>query len=342
MKESTLNRYILLPAILVILFTVLFIGLLVFALWPTETPVISNPIDANTYAESSDIAAGRYLAMAAGCFVCHTAPGGKPFAGGLPIDTRIGTIYSLNITPDKRTGIGNFSLDDFNRAVRYGINREGITLYPVMPFPSFARMTDQDLRALYAYFMHEVEPVSIENRQSDAHWPMSLRWPLAVWRKIYAPSTAVIAINPKRYPNQQIARGAYWVQGPGHCGRCHTPRAAVTLHELSMDESQTSYLSGSANNAGNNAGRVAVNLRGNKGTGLGAWSSQQIVDHLKGTLASMGKPERDTFKHSARFLSDQDLQAIAAYLKTLPASPNINFNIAPNNGVANGMTQGQQ
>ncbi|RCI74469.1 cytochrome c, partial [Pseudomonas aeruginosa] len=130
---------------------------------------------------------GEYLARAGDCVACHTARDGKPFAGGLPMETPIGAVYSTNITPDRKTGIGDYSFEDFDRAVRHGVARSGDTLYPAMPYPSYARVSEADMRALYAYFMHGVEPVEQPNKASDIPWPLSMRWPLAFWRWTFAP-----------------------------------------------------------------------------------------------------------------------------------------------------------
>ena len=300
-----------------IVLAVLVIGALWFyATSPTETRKLAvAPID-----DKSLIEAGRYVAVAGDCVACHSAPGGQPFAGGLGLASPIGTIYSSNITPDAGTGIGKYSLDDFDRAVRYGIKPDGTTLYPAMPYPSYARMSDQDVRALYAYFMHGVEPAVSGNRNTDIAWPLSMRWPLGVWRKTFAPVSAVKPVDPAKYKDAAVARGAYHVQGLGHCGSCHTPRA-LTMEEAALDESQPAYLSG----GGVIDGWFAVNLRGNDAAGVGRWSAQDIGDALKSGrnphAAVVGSPMSDVVVHSMQGLNDPDLQAIAAYLKSLPASP---------------------
>ena len=164
---------------------------------------------------------GEYLARAADCAACHTAPKGKPFAGGLPIASPIGTIYSTNITPDKDTGIGSYSLEDFDRALRHGIAKNGSTLYPAMPYTSYAKVRPADVKALYAYFMSGVQPVAQANKATDIPWPMSMRWPLSIWRKMFAP--AVVADSAST-DNDPISRGRYLVEGLAHCSACHTPR----------------------------------------------------------------------------------------------------------------------
>ncbi|MET1025343.1 MAG: c-type cytochrome, partial [Pseudoxanthomonas sp.] len=192
---------------LVALAVVVLAAALVYAFIPTRTPSIAGGEPAA--GDTALIAQGKYLAAAGDCTACHTAPGGKPFAGGLPIASPIGTIYSTNITPDAQTGIGKYTLEDFDRAVRHGIAPDGSTLYPAMPYPSYVRMTDADTRALYAYFKHGVPAVKADNRGSDITWPLSMRWPLAIWRKTFAPDPQRPGFDASAYGNPQIARGAY-------------------------------------------------------------------------------------------------------------------------------------
>jgi mono/diheme cytochrome c family protein len=298
-------------------------GAFAYATAPSQTRAI--PHDAAADAGLNDkalIDAGRYVATASDCIACHTANGGKPFAGGRAIASPIGNMYSTNITPDQQTGIGGYSLDDFDRAVRHGIAKDGSSLYPAMPYPSYAKMNDGDVRALYAYFMHGVEPVKAVNHANDISWPLSIRWPMAIWRKTFAPADmAPFDVHNKlsRYQSQQLARGAYLVQGAGHCGSCHTPRS-VTMQEQGLDESSKAYLAGGPLIDG----WLAANLRSDKVDGLGAWSEQDIVDTLKTgrnkTTAVVGGPMNDVVAHSMQHMTDQDLHAIAAYLKSLPAS----------------------
>jgi alcohol dehydrogenase (quinone), cytochrome c subunit len=290
------------------------VAVLTIALWPTAT----RPIAAATGSGDSPalVERGRYLAQAGDCVACHTAPGGKPFAGGLPLASPIGAMYSTNITPDRTTGIGNYTLDDFDRAVRHGIRADGDSLYPAMPYPSYARMSDDDLRALYAFFMHGVVPAPAQPHPSGIPWPLSMRWPMALWRKAFAPRPDEVTHDLRRYGDASIARGAYLVQGLGHCGSCHTPRA-TTMQEKALDESGAAYLAGGPIIDG----WVAVNLRGNLADGLGAWSAADIVATLRSARnashAVVGGAMNDAIVHSTQYLSDADLNAIAAYLKTL-------------------------
>jgi mono/diheme cytochrome c family protein len=259
---------------------------------------------------------GEYLARAGDCVACHTAKGGKPFAGGLPMETPIGTIYSTNITPDK-SGIGDYSFADFDQAVRHGVGKSGSTLYPAMPYPSYARVSDDDMKALYAYFMKGVEPVAQENRAVDIPWPLSMRWPLAIWRGMFAPK--VVPFQAPANTDEVVSRGAYLVEGLGHCGACHTPRA-ITMQEKALNPADgNAFLAGSAPLEG----WIAKSLRGDHKDGLGSWSEEDLVQFLK-----TGRSDRsavfggmsDVVEHSMQYMSDADLTAIARYLKTLPAN----------------------
>lgn len=266
--------------------------------------------------DAEAIKQGEYLARAGDCMACHTQRGGKPYAGGLPLETPIGAVYATNITPDKEYGIGQYSLDEFSKAVRQGVRRDGSSLYPAMPFPSYAKVTDEDIAKLYAYFMHGVEPVHEQNRESGIPWPMNMRWPLAIWRWTFAPALTNHEGTTTAAQDQVIQRGEYLVTGLGHCGSCHTPRG-VGMQEkaLSADESD-GFLAGGAPLEG----WVAKNLRGDTADGLGNWSEEQLARFFK-----TGRTEKtaafgsmtDVVQHSLQYLTDADRIAIARYLKTL-------------------------
>jgi mono/diheme cytochrome c family protein len=299
--------------IVVVIAIVVGAGIVALALIPTKTREIAAP----AALDDKLVEAGRYMAVAADCTACHTAPGGQPFAGGLPIASPIGAIYPSNITPDRETGIGTVTLDGFDRLVRHGITRHGVTLYPAMPYPSYAILSDADVVALYAYFMKGVAPVHAQNRKPDIPWPLSIRWPLGAWRKLFAPSPSEGPFDAARYTDPVIARGAYLVQGPGHCGTCHTPRA-ITLQEKGLDERSPAFLAGGQVIDG----WVAVNLRGGVADGLGAMSADDIVASLRtgrsAGRAVIGQPMKDVVIHSTQGMTADDVKAIAAYLKTLP------------------------
>ncbi|MDR0807225.1 MAG: cytochrome c [Enterobacteriaceae bacterium] len=258
---------------------------------------------------------GEYLARAGDCVACHTASGGQLFAGGLPIASPIGTIFSTNITPDKQTGIGDFTFTDFDNAVRHGIGKNS-TLYPAMPYPSYARVTDADMQALYAYFMHGVQPVNQANKPTDIPWPLSMRWPLAFWRWAFAPQ--VKAFEAAKGQDAVVARGAYLVEGLGHCGSCHSPRGFGLQEKALTSEDGQLYLSGGAPMDG----WLPKNLRGDQHDGLGSWTEQQLVQFLStGRTAhtAVFGGMRDVVVDSMQYMTDEDLTAIARYLKALPA-----------------------
>lgn len=256
---------------------------------------------------------GEYLARAGDCAACHTAPGGIPFAGGLKMTTPIGAIYSSNITPDKQTGIGEYSLQEFGDALRKGVARDGSRLYPAMPYPSFAKISDADVRDLYLYFTHRVKAVTQQNKDSDIPWPLNMRWPLALWNLAFR-EDGVYQADAKQ--SAEWNRGAYLVQGLGHCGTCHTPRG-IGFQEKALTQSDSAYLSG-----GTLEGWHAANLRADPVSGLGNWRAEDITRFLKTghtpRFAAFGSMV-DVVQDSTQHLSDADLQAIAGYLQSLPS-----------------------
>jgi mono/diheme cytochrome c family protein len=257
---------------------------------------------------------GEYLARAGDCVACHSVPGGKAFAGGLKMGTPLGAIYATNITPDPETGIGTYSLEDFDRAVRQGIAKDGHRLYPAMPYPSYAKLTDADVGALYDFFTKAVPPVHQANLQNEIPPMLSFRWPIAIWSLVFTTSGSYVA---KSDHDADWNRGAYLVQGLGHCGACHTPRG-FAWQEKALDDSNTNYLSGAMLDAW-----YAPDLRGDARTGLGSWSKDNLVDFLK---HGHGRGETafgsmiDVVNNSTPYLSDSDINAIAVYLKSLSAT----------------------
>jgi alcohol dehydrogenase (quinone), cytochrome c subunit len=257
---------------------------------------------------------GEYLARAGDCVACHSAPGGKAFAGGLKMGSPLGAIYSTNITPDAETGIGGYSLEDFDRAVRKGIAKDGHHLYPAMPYPSYAKLTDADVEALYDFFMKQVPPVHQANLPNEIPPMLSFRWPLAIWNLIFTKGGSYVANSEH---DADWNRGAYLVQGLGHCGACHTPRG-LAWQEKALDDGSASYLSGALLDAW-----YAPSLRGEVRTGLGGWSKDDVIDFLKNghnrAEAAFGSMI-DVVNNSTPYLSDGDIDAIAVYLKSLPAT----------------------
>ncbi|EUK19436.1 c-type cytochrome [Commensalibacter papalotli (ex Servin-Garciduenas et al. 2014)] len=245
---------------------------------------------------------GEYIFRASDCAACHTAPNGKELAGGVRFPTPLGYIYSTNITPDKKYGIGDWSYNDFVRAVRKGVSKDGRHLYPAMPFPSYVKLSDEDMRALYDYLMQDVKPQEVANRPSDISWPLSIRWPIGAWNRMY---TETKRFQPRQDKSEQWNRGAYLVQGPGHCGTCHTPRG-FGMQEKSFDEQKGSYLSGAQL-----AGWYAPSIRN---TGF---SKEETIDLLKKGRSknkAIAGPMDEVVSESTQYLSDKDLDAIATYL----------------------------
>ena len=256
----------------------------------------------------------EYVARAADCVACHSVPGGKAFAGGLKMGTPLGAIYSTNVTPDPETGIGKYSLADFDRAVRQGVAKDGRHLYPAMPYPSYAKLTDADVVALYRFFMKQVRPVHQANSKGEIPVLLGVRWPLAIWNYFFAPDGSYVA-NPGH--DAAWNRGAYVVQGPGHCGACHTPRG-IGMQEKALDERSPSYLAGAELDAW-----FAPSLRGDMQTGLGTWSERDVSEFLKQGHNRVGTAfgsMTEVINNSTSYLSDSDIDAIAGYLKSLPAA----------------------
>ena len=255
----------------------------------------------------------EYLARVADCVACHSIPGGKGFAGGLKMGTPLGAIFSTNITPDAETGIGQYSLADFDLAVRYGIAKDGHRLYPAMPYPSYVKLSDADVAALYRFFMHQVPPVHQANLKSEIPALLSFRWPVAFWNFFFAPSASYVA---KSNHDGVWNRGAYLVQGPGHCGACHTPRG-IGMQETALDDSEPNFLAGAELD-----GWYAPSLRGDKRTGLGSWSVKDIGEFLEqghNRVGSAFGSMTDVINNSTSYFSDSDIEAVATYLASLPA-----------------------
>ncbi|MGA2549135.1 MAG: cytochrome c [Burkholderiaceae bacterium] len=268
-------------------------------------------VNAAAPADDATVARGAYLAQAGDCTSCHTAPGGKAFAGGLPMNTPMGKVYTTNITPDSTTGIGQYSQADFARALREGLARDGHNLYPAMPYPSFAKLRDDDVAALYAYFMKQVAPVNQANRPTTIPFPLNMRWPLKLWNLVFLKSETY-----KDKPNQSAAwnRGAYLVQGLGHCGACHTPRG-LAYNEKGLDETSRNFLRGALLD-----GWYASDLGGEPAAGLGRWSDGDLAAFLKsganGHASAFGSMT-DVINNSTQYLSDADVAAMTTYLKSI-------------------------
>ncbi|QHI96709.1 c-type cytochrome [Xylophilus rhododendri] len=254
---------------------------------------------------------GRQLATAADCAACHTAPkGGTPFAGGYPILSPLGTIYASNITPSKSAGIGDYSLEDFTRALREGVRKDGAHLYPAMPYPSYTQLSDEDTAALYAYFMHGVPAVDKAAPQTDLPFPFNIRMSMAVWNALFLKDQR---FTPDASKSAEWNRGAYLAGALAHCSTCHSPRNA-----LMAEQNGSEFLSG-----GSLGTWYAPNITSDAKAGIGAWSEAELVQYLKtggvhGKAQAAG-PMAEAIENSLQHLPDADLKAIAVFLKQTPA-----------------------
>jgi mono/diheme cytochrome c family protein len=262
---------------------------------------------APSFAQQTPVQRGEYLARAGDCVSCHTAAGGAPFAGGLRLDTPFGYMLAPNITPDPETGIGRWTRDDFYRALHHGINKRGQDMYPTMPYDFYTRATREDIDALYAY-MQTVKPVRNAVTVNHLYFPFDQRWSMAAWRELY-----FTAGEYKPNPSKSAAwnRGAYLVEGFGHCSDCHSPRNLLGGIEKSKDF-----------NGAVIDGWFALDLTSDIATGLGAWTADEIATYLKtgsykGKTTTLG-PMAEVVSNSLSHLTDADLQAMAEYLKSIP------------------------
>jgi mono/diheme cytochrome c family protein len=254
-----------------------------------------------------EIARGRYLAIAGDCAGCHNAPGGAPYAGGLPIETPFGALVSSNITPDRETGIGAWSGDEFVNAMQDGIRRGGDHLYPAMPYTYYNKATREDVLAMRAY-LETVDPVRNEVKVNQLPFPFDVRASMVGWNELYFKRGT---FGPVAGKSDEWNRGAYLVEGMGHCGLCHTPKNA-----MGGDETTHSLQGGALQ------GWYAPNLTGDLRSGLGSWSVEEVVAYLKtgrNDVSAATGPMSDVIIHSTSQMTDADLRAIAVYLKDQPA-----------------------
>jgi mono/diheme cytochrome c family protein len=246
---------------------------------------------------------GRYLAVLSDCAACHTAPGGQPFAGGLALQTPFGKLVAPNITPDRETGIGNMTDDEFLAALHDGRGHNGRRLYPAMPYPAYTKMTDENVLSMRAYFA-TVAPVSNSVISNQLPFPLNIRLAMVFWN--------ALNFTPGRYqPNPQKSaewnRGAYIVEGSAHCGTCHTPKTI-----LGGDKNDQALAGATLQ------GWFAPNITPDAHKGIGSWSKDDLVQYLKTgtndwTLAS--GPMAEAVTHSTSRMTSEDIAAIATYLK---------------------------
>ncbi|WP_175777383.1 cytochrome c [Burkholderia anthina] len=260
-----------------------------------------------TSADAALIEKGHQLAIAADCMACHTAlDGGKPFAGGYGIASPMGQIYSSNITPSKTAGIGNYTEAQFARALREGVRADGARLYPAMPYTSYSGLTDDDVLALYAYFMHAVKPVDDPAPVTNLPFPFGMRTAMAGWNMLFLTNKRFEA-DPAH--DAQWNRGAYLTNVLAHCSACHTPRNALMAEDFGRN------LGGAQLGAW-----YAPNITSDPVSGIGAWTDDELVSYLK-TGRAPGKnqaagPMAEAVQNSLQYLSDADLQSIVTYLRS--------------------------
>lgn len=283
----------------------------------TSTPQIIDDLPADYAADMTAqqrtlVERGRYIARLGDCVACHTGNKAQPMAGGLALETPFGKLYSTNITPDKATGLGGYSFEQFDKAMRKGVAADGRNLYPAMPYPSYAKMTADDMQSLYAYLMDGVKPIAASNRASEMSFPFNQRWGLSLWNWMFLEAEA---FTPQAQQTAQWNRGAYLVQGLGHCGACHTPRGVAFQEKAMMGEGKNGqyFLAGETVE-----GWRALSLRD-------LWTPQETAELLKTGRNSHGTVSGnmvDVVQHSTQYMTDGDLLAIGTYLKSLPAGKN--------------------
>ncbi|WAT02572.1 c-type cytochrome [Rouxiella chamberiensis] len=258
--------------------------------------------------EKKALERGRYVAIAGDCVACHTAPGSKEaFSGGYAISTPFGGIFASNITPDPKTGIGNWTEREFYRAVRHGKGIDGENLYPAMPYNAYVKVSDRDMHDLWLY-MRSVKPVHNSVPPTQLPFPYNIRLAMMGWNLLFFENSG---FTPDLTKSAQWNRGAYLVEGLEHCGACHTPKNLI-------GGDTGDYLQGS------NLGEWwAPEITGNTYTGIGGWSEPQIVEYLKlgsNHVAVASGAMAEAVTNSTQHLTDKDLHAIAAYLKAQPGS----------------------
>jgi mono/diheme cytochrome c family protein len=282
---------------------------------PPQNEVQAQPISEPPAVQSQPMSQGEYLARLGNCVACHTIPDGEPFAGGLKMAVpKIGIIYTTNITPDPETGIGNYTFEDFDAAMRKGVAKAGYNLYPAMPFPSYAKMSEADMRAMYDYFMKEVKPVKQANLPNETSGWLSGRWLLSIWKVFFLDDDPYEADSKQ---SEAWNRGAYLTEGLGHCGACHTPRGML-FQEKGLDSDDSDFLAGASLDHWS-----APSLNGDINSGLGRWTEEEVVEFMKTGKNKFGTAFGtmvEVINNSTQHMTDADLQAMATYLKSLPAN----------------------
>lgn len=262
---------------------------------------------------------GEYLARIGNCISCHTTHDGAPFAGGVSFKTPymfLGTLYSTNITPDEETGIGAWTEEDFVRSMHEGVGPGGTALFPAFPYTAFTKITEEDAKAIYAY-LRTVEPVKSEPPSNSLVF--SLRFGMKIWNALFFKEGRFTA-DPGQ--SDEWNRGAYLVEGLGHCGACHTPRNIFLAEKA--DENLHGAVVPDLVEEGKYRPWFAINLTQTEKGGLGAWSVSDIQRYLKTGHNRWGGvfgPMNEVIANSLQYLTDDDAKAMATYIKSLPAAP---------------------
>jgi mono/diheme cytochrome c family protein len=264
-------------------------------------------------AQTTALARGQYLARMGNCVSCHSRSGGDAFAGGVAFETPYGRLYSTNITQDPQAGIGSWTLAQFSQALREGVRPDGTHLYPAFPYPEFTKVSDADVAALYA-FLKTIPPSKSVAPANELRFPYNQRWALGLWKDLYFTAGRY---TPDAAKSAEWNRGAYLVQGLGHCGECHTPRGALGALNTKSALQGAVYRDTLLDRV---VDWSSVNLTA-AATGLKSWSAQDMADYLRLGLsprAGVFGPMNEVIMNSTRYLSDRDARAIAVYLKSLP------------------------
>lgn len=268
--------------------------------------LLVDPI-ADSVANAAQIRRGQYLVRLGDCLSCHLTPDGEPFAGGVGLNTPFGVVYSANITSDKQNGIGDWTPEQFYRAMHDGIGIYDEHLYPAFPYPWFTRISREDDEAILA-FLKTVPASAAIPPPNQLAFPVSRRATVGVWNRLFL-HAGTFTPDPAQSP--QWNRGAAIVNGLGHCSACHTPKNA-----LGADKRKQAFHGGELDN------HVAPDLTTNERTGLGSWTLDDIEEYLRtgrNAHANSGGPMADVVAYSTALISDEDRHAIAVYLKSLSA-----------------------
>ena len=274
-------------------------------IWALRYPVIAAiPVQSPESFAPEEVDEGETLVAFGGCVSCHTSPGGAAFAGGRPLLTPFGTIHSTNITPDPDTGIGRWSEEAFRRAIRQGIDREGGYLYPAFPYDHYSKVTDRDIRAIYAFLMTR-SPVRMQAPQNGLAFPFNIRLLMAGWNLLFHDPTP---FEPDTARNAAWNRGAYLVEGLGHCAACHSPRNPFGARDRSRDY-----------DGGIVEGWYSPALNASSPAPI-AWNEDSLINYLydgwdeaHGIAAG---PMKDVIDHTS-VLPENDVIAVATYLLSL-------------------------